>query len=333
MPGIFVEDTFTAADGTSVASRAGETGATWTAHPTTASAAFTISANRAYPTTAGILYASGVPDSPEYTVEADFHFLTSVNFLSINARQSITAATYYRIRWDTNVWAIASVVANTSTTLQSVTQTLTAGTTYAIKAEITDATKKISVDGVAIISVTDNTITEAGRVAIRDVGSVTATTGKHFDRIVATNPVTASPPQTAYATADVTDGAWTDQAGSNVNLFAAIDEVTASDADYIRSDASPATASAVRLGLGTLGDPAVSTGHIVRYRLGKDREGGDTLQVTARLYQGATLISTDPTVRTVPDVFTTYSWTLTGLEADAITLYSDLRVDFSAIKV
>ncbi len=139
------------------------------------------------------------------------------------------------------------------------------------------------------------------------------------------------PPQLAYAASDISDGAWLNQAGSNVNLFASIDEVTADDADWIQSDLSPATASPVTVGFGPLTDPVVHTGHVIRYRPGKDVTGGDVLNFTAHLYQGATLIASDVT-RATPDAFTTYSFTLTEAQAGAITSYSDLRIVFSVIK-
>lgn len=123
-------------------------------------------------------------------------------------------------------------------------------------------------------------------------------------------------------------GLWTPVGAAT--LHEATDETTVSDADYAQSDVSPVSASAVRVAVGTLTDPTSSTGHVVRYRMGKDAAGGDTLTVTPRLYQGVTLISTGP-AQAVPDSFTTYSWTLTGAEADAVSNYADLRVDISAI--
>jgi hypothetical protein len=136
----------------------------------------------------------------------------------------------------------------------------------------------------------------------------------------------------AYAVGTVSAGAWT--AVGAATIHEAIDEpTTPSDAEYAQSDLSPVSASAVRIAFGALTDPTVDTGHTVRYRLGKSSAGGDALAVTARLYQGATLIATDPTVRTVPDSFTTYSWTLDAADADDISDYADLRLDLSAVKV
>lgn len=144
--------------------------------------------------------------------------------------------------------------------------------------------------------------------------------------------ISDSAPQTAFAASDISVGSWTTDTGATTNLFTAIDEATASDVDFIQSPESPSTANAARFGVGALTDPVASSGHIVRYRLGKSAAGGDVVNVTVRLFQGTTLIATDPTVRAAPDAFVTYEWALTAAEADAITSYSDLRLDFSAVR-
>lgn len=143
------------------------------------------------------------------------------------------------------------------------------------------------------------------------------------------------PPQTAAPDGDVTDGTWTNEAGSNVNLFASIDELVsggAGDADFIKSGLSPASADVAQFSLGPITDPAVSTGHKVRYRYGKDQVGGDIIDLTVRLKQGGTTIASwvhsDIAVGPL-DV----EQTLTGGEADAITDYSLLELVFEAIKV
>jgi hypothetical protein len=46
--------------------------------------------------------------------------------------------------------------------------------------------------------------------------------------------------QYSRPTSDIADGGWLNESSSNTNLYASIDEVTASDADYIRSGATPA---------------------------------------------------------------------------------------------
>jgi hypothetical protein len=72
--------------------------------------------------------------------------------------------------------------------------------------------------------------------------------------------------QLVYPSADVSDGSWTNELGSAVNLYASLDESTASDADYIQSSVNPSS-DAAELALGTLSAPAVDTGHVLRYRI------------------------------------------------------------------
>lgn len=70
----------------------------------------------------------------------------------------------------------------------------------------------------------------------------------------------------AYPTSDVSAGSWTAQDGSTTSLYSYVDESPASDTDYLQSSTDP-TSDAVTLGLGTLTDPGVDTGHVLRYRI------------------------------------------------------------------
>lgn len=149
-----------------------------------------------------------------------------------------------------------------------------------------------------------------------------------------------------YATpdADITDGAWLDEVGSAVNLYDGLTPDTpgaigaGDDTDYIESDLAP-SASACAFGLSNVEDPVSSTGHIMRWRRGKNAAGGSNINLTVELRQGytgegaqGTLINTFAD-NTIPDAFTTTSDTLSGAEADAITDYTDLQVRFVATQV
>jgi len=151
--------------------------------------------------------------------------------------------------------------------------------------------------------------------------------------LTALRPASGAPTaQYARPTTDVTDGTWTDQAGG-VILFAAIDEVTASDADYIQSANATTTADVSEIALGTITDPAVSTGHIIRYRYGKDTASGDVVNLTVSLRQGT---ATEIAAWTHTDIGvgpTTVAQTLTTAQADAVTDYSALRLRLSSVKV
>lgn len=108
--------------------------------------------------------------------------------------------------------------------------------------------------------------------------------------------------------------------GPSTFLSERVDEETADDGDYIYATAASASA---KLSLGTLTDPASSSGHILRYKV-PTLTGGAS--VTAKLYQGTTLIATDTTRTTTG----TYEMTLSSGQADSITDYSALAVQFDS---
>jgi len=141
--------------------------------------------------------------------------------------------------------------------------------------------------------------------------------------------------------ADIVDGAWLDEAASNVDLFNGIIPGTpgsigaGDDSIYIISEANPAT-SACAFGLSTIEDPASSSGHIMRWRRAKDAAGGGTIGLTVGVYMG---YISEATVGTLINAFVdanlsetiaTTTDTLSGGEADAITDYADLQVRFEA---
>lgn len=124
--------------------------------------------------------------------------------------------------------------------------------------------------------------------------------------------------QYARPTSDVTTGAWVSSLGGS--LAAAIDETIADDADYI----STTYGSVCEVVYGSLADPGVSSGHKVRYRIAADAGA-----IVVRLRQGATTIASwthDP----APTSLSTFEQTLSGAEADTITDYSALKLQFEA---
>lgn len=124
--------------------------------------------------------------------------------------------------------------------------------------------------------------------------------------------------QYARPTSDISSGTWTASSGSD--LYAMLDESAPDDGDYIVTTG----ASTCEVALGTLSDPGSSAGHVVRYRI-SSASGG----ITVRLRQGTTTIATW-THASAPSSLTTYEQTLTGGEADSITDYSALRLQFEA---
>lgn len=131
-------------------------------------------------------------------------------------------------------------------------------------------------------------------------------------------PVTVTTQKLAPVS-DVSAGSWTPSSGTD--LYAMLDETAASDTDYIA--ATSATTCTLALASGS--DPASSTGHILRYRL---PPGSGTVSVA--LKQGTTTIASWGPHTLIGTTAQTFAQTLTGGEADSITDYSALRVEFTS---
>lgn len=139
-------------------------------------------------------------------------------------------------------------------------------------------------------------------------------------------------PQFARPSADTVRTGWTDQAGGTTNVYATIDEASADDADYVKTPTPPGTNEFETL-LTAVTDPVSSTGHVMRWRRRKQPASGSAqVNLTVRLMQGATQIASVADTN-LPGTFTDTSYTLSGAEADAITDYSDLRLEFVAAQV
>ncbi len=133
--------------------------------------------------------------------------------------------------------------------------------------------------------------------------------------------------QFARPDSDVTTGAWV-PIGGPATLFDTMNEVVASDTDFAESDSNP-TFELMEVGLSNLPDPALSTGHVLRYRYQKDSAAGAQIDLVVDLVQGVTVIATFTHLDIQPG-FITQAQTLTGPQADAITDYTDLRIRFTA---
>jgi hypothetical protein len=189
----------TGSDGTDLGAHTGEIGATWT-KVTGVTGAIKLTSDRCKGDSGGVslYYASGDPTSAEYDVEADIFVISFTDYPGIGGRVSPSAETGYFVWHSTlNEWHLVQVVSGTQTDLGSYNQALAVGTTYHLKLEIRDDAKKVFIDGVERISSSDNTITDAGKAAIRYFNSDWGfgTTGKAIDNFLATN-ITISPTAT-----------------------------------------------------------------------------------------------------------------------------------------
>jgi len=139
-------------------------------------------------------------------------------------------------------------------------------------------------------------------------------------------------PQFARPDADVTVTGWVEDDDTSVNMFQEIDEVAFDDTDYVKSPTPPGT-NEYEAGLTDVTDPVSSTGHIMRWRRRKQPAAGSAdINLTIRLMQTLTQI-TSQADNTLPTTFTSTSYTLSAAEADAITDYTALRMEFVAAQV
>lgn len=191
---IFLHDTFTAPDGTLLTNHTSDSGAAWLAHPSTASAQYTVTANRVRCTLVGVVYADAPAPQPNYDIEVDYHYLTDDASSYILGRLRADAVTAYMARHATNAWQIYKIVNGTSTQLGTTPSGgLTSGQTYAVRLSLGDNVQRLYVGGALVVETTDAdaAIQAAGYVGLRDNGGTTTTTGKHIDRLVARVPESA----------------------------------------------------------------------------------------------------------------------------------------------
>ena len=139
--------------------------------------------------------------------------------------------------------------------------------------------------------------------------------------------------QLARPTSDVDNShGWQNSAAGTTNLYQEIDEVSADDGTSVilsYTTIGGDVDTEYIAGLGTVLDPLVSSGHIVRFRWKRASTGSATISVF--LYQGASLIATVADHLNKPstdNAWTTATYTLSAAEADAITDYSQLRLVF-----
>lgn len=145
-------------------------------------------------------------------------------------------------------------------------------------------------------------------------------------------------PQFCRPDADTTIGNYKDQADGVTNIFQSIDEVSASDTDYIKSPAAPVNEVYV-CRLSDVTDPVSSANHTMRMRTSTDLDAQQVLDFTQQLRmtyvsegsQG-TLIASQSRTGVSSTTWTTSSYTLSGAEADSITDYTALFYRFNINK-
>jgi hypothetical protein len=161
------------------------------------------------------------------------------------------------------------------------------GTTDTVVSSGANWTQDVSeADGTVTMcgSCASRTASMASQTGLNETWTVTSSSWTSWRAVIADYlaPAVVSV-QKAIPSADVTDGNWLNESGSNTNLFASIDEAdTPSDADYIQSAANPSS-DLVEYGLSTVTEPTVDSGHILRYRIRADQLVGGALTLDTEL--------------------------------------------------
>jgi hypothetical protein len=187
----FVSDNFNDTNGTTLTSHTGATGATWTKHPSSGAGSIEIDANRAHQTvsTNSFYYASGIPGSADYDVQARLRQVSDTGVMGITGRMSTSANTMYRLFYTaggTDLWTLDKVVAGTGTTLATWSDTLANGDERTVRLQMQGSSIKGFIDGVERLTATDSAITAAGKAGVRG-NTGTSTTGSHLDWFQALN--------------------------------------------------------------------------------------------------------------------------------------------------
>lgn len=186
--------TFTAPDGTLITDYAGEIGSDiWSQQSSYVPATnATISGNGLYfPAIPAAYRANGVPPSADYYVEAVLDFKTAVGVQNPGpaGRMDIAVNTMYFCRYHAGNlgWEMFKIVSGTATQLGTlVAAAFPTGETRALRLTMIGTTISMQVDGVTILSVTDSSISGAGRAGLRVGGTANApTTGIHIASILA----------------------------------------------------------------------------------------------------------------------------------------------------
>lgn len=252
-------DSFTGTAGSTLQSRNGEIGASWTRHAVTHWDAVLTPAGRlrksGTDSYASIYTTSAAPVTPDYTVEADVHVasLLANDMAGVVGRVDTANANghFYIARYQINEqrWVLYAVVNGSWTWLgASDVQALTPGTSYRLALAMSGTSIRLLVDGVQRVSAVDSSISGAGRggvgLGLGGVGTtVTDTTGMHLDNFQVTPSLADSAGSSAgTSTGRITlgvSGAPHGEANTSASFDGVDDAVVVPDAATLR----PATVS------------------------------------------------------------------------------------------
>ena len=189
---IIVNDTFTGTSGTLLSAHTTDNGKSWI-NPGAATDTIKLDGSgRAYATGSAtqFYYANVVPASADYSVEADFVFLSATSgYPGICLRCSSDGSNrYYAIYNPAGSIQFYPFTAGVQgAALASFSFTATAGATNHLKLTAVGSTFTVTLDGTTVITTTSTAITAAGFPGIQEYGADTLAGGLHFDNYQATD--------------------------------------------------------------------------------------------------------------------------------------------------
>lgn len=188
--GVFLNDTFTDADTTTLFLHKGEVSATWV-RPLSANTT-TIKNNRVRSTisSGGPWLSGATPASADYSVSAVIRPLTLTSAsVGVVGRCEHACGHFYTATANfgaQNFWTLYKYTGS-YTQLATSAETLTANVDRTITLDMVGTTIRVLVDGSQVISVTDSSVTATGAPGVFFSGSTTDTTGLHIDSVSATD--------------------------------------------------------------------------------------------------------------------------------------------------
>lgn len=131
---------------------------------------------------------AGVPGSADYSVEADFVFVSNVggSYVWVTGRYDSSTGGLYRGGWAGGSWELAKGTGFSGSLGTASGTGYTAGNTYHAKLDLSGTTLNFYVDGVLKIGpVTDSTYTAKGLAGIKSADQVDDSHGIHIDNFSA----------------------------------------------------------------------------------------------------------------------------------------------------
>lgn len=187
----FVRDSFTGSGYANLdIGRNADVGGKWDRNPDTPDTRWYLFDNRVHCGIAGAVYNNGIPQSADYYVECDYTIYSDILGAGITVRQSTSNLTAYVTRYEYGQYILAKFVAGSYTQIGS--WAVSHSGQHKLRLTATGTTIKVDVDGVTRISVTDSSITAAGKAGMASAGANDVGSGKHIDNFVAVDGAAAS---------------------------------------------------------------------------------------------------------------------------------------------